>query len=198
MQEINSQQPYFFGASQGLLSALDMHSDEPAGHPERVAAIAVRIGQEMGLPKDVLHDLETGALLHDVGKIKIHDQVLNKPSKLNDVEWAEMKTHPRIGFEAVLALHFPDRIAMIVLQHHEKYDGTGYPMGISNQAINPCARIFAVADAYDAITRDRVYRKGRTHDEAVTEITSCAGTHFDPEVAKAFARLPAEALAEWQ
>ena len=191
------QQNYFAGASDALLSALDMHSDEPAGHPERVAALALRIGKEMGLSKLMLHDLEQGALLHDVGKIKIHDQVLNKPGKLTDEEWNEMRTHPQIGFEAVLALHFSQAVALIVLEHHERFDGTGYPMGLCRDAIRPEARIFAVADAYDAITRDRVYRKGRTHQQAVDEINSCAGTHFDPVVADAFARIPEEDLSAW-
>jgi response regulator RpfG family c-di-GMP phosphodiesterase len=169
-----------------LVQALEMRDFETHGHAERVVTFSLRLGHELGLNKKELRDLELGALLHDIGKIGVPDTILRKPSKLDENEWIKMRLHPIHGQKLLRNIPFLDSASQVVLQHHEKWDGTGYPYGLRGEDINLGARIFAVVDAFDAIISDRVYRKGSSYQQALSEIKKCSGTQFDPMIVEAF------------
>jgi HD-GYP domain-containing protein (c-di-GMP phosphodiesterase class II) len=136
--------------------------------------------------------LEFGSLLHDIGKIGVPDAILRKPAKLTDEEWVLMREHPIHGQQILRGIKFLTGAACVVAQHHEKWDGSGYPLGLVGEDIDICARIFSVADAFDAITSDRVYRKGRSYEAAAAELDEWTGRQFDPKVVEAFHRVPQE------
>jgi len=169
-----------------LLAALDLQDNVASAQARRVAELASVIGWQIGLRKEQVREIEKTALLHDVGKIGVADSLLAKAGPLEEVEWAEMRRHPEFGHE-VLG-HFPDlqSVAEVILSHHERFDGTGYPRGHAGQEIPLGARIFAIADAYNAMTSHRPYRKPLPHEQAVAEISRNAGTQFDPEIVQAF------------
>lgn len=178
-----------------LVQALETRDYETHGHSERVVTFSLRLGYELGLDKDALRDLELGALMHDIGKIGVPDAVLRKPAKLNDEEWEKMKLHPLHGQKILRNISFLQGATRIVAQHHEKWDGTGYPFGLRGEDIDIGARIFSVVDAFDAIISDRVYRKGRPYKEALEELEKHSGTQFDPLVIEAFKNIPKE---DWE
>lgn len=178
-----------------LVQALETRDFETHGHSERVVTFSLRLGYELGLDKDALRDLELGALLHDIGKIGVPDAVLRKPAALNDDEWYKMRLHPIHGQKILRNIPFLEGAALVVAQHHEKWDGTGYPQGLRGEDIDIGARIFAVVDAFDAMISNRVYRRGRSYEDAVAELERCAGTQFDPEIVEAFKNVPRE---DWE
>jgi putative nucleotidyltransferase with HDIG domain len=178
-----------------LVQALETRDFETHGHSERVVTFSLRLGHELGLDKDALRNLELGALLHDIGKIGVPDAILRKPAALNEDEWNKMRLHPQHGQKILRNITFLKGAAQLVAQHHEKWDGTGYPYGLRGEDIDLSARIFAVADAFDAMVSDRVYRKGRPYRDAVAELEKHAGTQFDPSVVEAFKNIPAE---DWE
>jgi len=172
-----------------LMAALDAKDEVTQGHSERVARLTVAVAKEMGVAQDRLLDIERGALLHDVGKIGVPDQVLQKPNALNDKEWEAMQKHPLLAGLMVSKVDFLEGALPILMYHHERYDGSGYPFGLAGDAIPLEARIFAVVDAYDAITSDRPYRQGTDARTALAEIRQHAGRQFDPTIVEAFLRL---------
>jgi response regulator RpfG family c-di-GMP phosphodiesterase len=177
-----------------LAAALETRDRETHGHSERVVSFSLRLGRELNLTGDELRSLEFGALLHDIGKIGVPDAILHKPTQLCEAEWVRMRRHPVHGQQILQGIKFLEGAARVVGQHHEKWDGTGYPVGLRGTEIDLNARIFAVADAFDAITSDRVYRAGRPYEVAVAELAEYAGRQFDPSVVEAFRRIPRE---EW-
>jgi response regulator RpfG family c-di-GMP phosphodiesterase len=177
-----------------LTAALETRDLETHGHSERVVNFSLRLGQELGLDAEQLRSLEFGSLLHDIGKIGVPDAILRKPAKLTEEEWVRMREHPLHGQKILRGIEFLEGASRVVAQHHEKWDGSGYPLGLSGKQIDLNARIFAVADAFDAITSDRVYRAGRSYDEALAELDAYSGRQFDPHVVEAFRRVPA---GEW-
>lgn len=177
----------------GMINALDYRDMETQWHSHRVSLYARHLAEEMGMEGLALHDVEMGALLHDIGKIGVRDSVLLKPGPLTPLEWEEMKEHPAIGYRLLRGIDYLKEAAKIVLQHQERYDGKGYPAGLKGDEIVIGARIFAVVDTLDAIRTDRIYRPGRPFSVAVEEIKRCAGTQFDPEVVEAFVQTPPEA-----
>jgi len=184
-------------AARAFALALDARDKETEGHAERVVAFSVRLGRELGMSGSDLIALELGARLHDIGKIAVPDHVLKKPAPLTEDEWAIMRIHPAKGQEMVRAMkeRLPEGAALIVGQHHEQWNGGGYPLGLKEDQICLGARIFAVADTFDAITSDRVYRRGRRYQDALEEILAFSGIQFDPAVVDAFARIDA---SDWE
>ena len=167
-----------------LTAALETRDSETHGHSERVVNFSLRLGREMGLDEEQMRSLEFGSLLHDIGKIGVPDAILRKPAALDEGEWVKMREHPLHGQRILRGIEFLEGAARVVAQHHEKWDGSGYPLGLRYEEIDLNARIFAVADAFDAITSDRVYRRGRTYEEAAVELDDFAGRQFDPASSK--------------
>jgi response regulator RpfG family c-di-GMP phosphodiesterase len=180
----------------GMVAVLDYRDTETQWHSRRVSWFTKRIAQQLGV-KDAyeLKTIEMGSLLHDIGKIGVRDAVLLKPGPLDTEEWVEMREHPRLGWALLQRIEFLRDASVIVLQHQERYDGGGYPSGLKGEQIVLGARLFAVADTYDAITSDRPYRKAQSHDAAIAEMRRVAGTQLDPDGVNAFCSLPE---AEWQ
>jgi len=179
---------------EALLAALDTRDTETEGHSERVAAYTMLIAHQLDLPEEELPHIERGALLHDIGKIGVPDHILYKPGPLTPDEWEIMKQHPVIGYRMCMKVEMLRPAAPIVLHHHERWDGKGYPHGLSGEEIPLGARIFAIADTLDAMTSDRPYRKALSFAQAREEIERCAGTQFDPELVRVFLSLPEEEL----
>lgn len=173
-----------------LAGALEARDVETRGHSDRVVAYCLRLGRELGLSHNDLISLEQGALLHDIGKIGVPDHILLKQGLLTDEEWVEMRKHIEHGMRIINGIDFLSGARPVVGQHHEKYDGSGYPNGLRGDAIHIHARIFSVADAFDAITSDRPYRAASDYTAAREEIMKHSGTHFDPRVVKAFLNIP--------
>lgn len=177
-----------------LTAALETRDSETHGHSERVVSFSLRLGREMDLTREQMRALEFGSLLHDIGKIGVPDAILRKPAALTGAEWERMREHPLLGQQILRGIEFLEGASRVVAQHHEKWDGAGYPHGLHGTEIDQNARIFAVADAFDAMTSDRVYRAGRPYEMAAAELDEYAGRQFDPEVVKAFHHIPRE---EW-
>jgi cyclic di-GMP phosphodiesterase len=191
-QALNSLEDAYRSTLRALTAALETRDLETSGHSERVVTYSLRLGREYGLDGKHIKALEFGSLLHDIGKIGVPDSILRKPAKLTDEEWVLMRQHPMHGQQILRGIEFLEGAARVVAQHHEKWDGSGYPLGLSGDDIDLNARIFAVADAFDAITSDRVYRKGKPYQAAAQELEDWAGKQFDPKVVEAFHRVPKE------
>ena len=173
-----------------LSSALDVRDTETEGHARRVVRYMELIAEAMEIPDEQHATLRRGALLHDIGKIGVPDHILRKPGPLTESEWQTMKMHPDLGARIIENIPFLEEVATIIRAHHERWDGNGYPLGLAGAAIPLGSRIFAVADAFDAMTSDRPYRRGRPLDEALAEIERCGGSQFDPAVVAAFLSVP--------
>lgn len=174
-----------------VVTAADARDHETAGHSFRVALYAVALARATGIEGETLKAIEWGALLHDVGKMVVPDDILRKVGPLTDEEWLIMKQHPSWGYEMLAEVGFLQSAALdIVYSHHERWDGQGYPRGLSGEQIPLGARIFAVVDTYDAMTSDRPYRRARAHTQAVAELRRVAGEQLDPRMVEAFCDLP--------
>ncbi len=174
-----------------LMAALDAKDRLTEGHCERVAKMTVELATLLGIPESQIVHIERGAMLHDVGKIGVPDEILQKPAALTEQEWEAMRKHPLLAGLLVSKVGFLEPALPILLYHHEKYDGGGYPFGLSGDNIPLEARIFAIVDAYDAMTQDRPYRDAMPHHDAMEEIRAHNGTQFDPDVVAAFEQLMA-------
>lgn len=181
---------------EALGSALDTRDVGTEAHSRRVHGYAMATAREHGMTEPALSDLAHGVLLHDIGKIGIPDAILLKPGALTPEEWTIMRCHPEIGKRLIEKIPFLQGAVPIVYCHHERWDGTGYPRGLKGEEIPLGARIFAVVDAFDAMTFDRPYSKATPFYAARAEIIRCAGTHFDPAVVQSFLRVPGEILEE--
>ena len=178
-----------------LMKALDARGHETQCHSQRVQAYSIHLAQHIGITRDQLTDLAHGALLHDIGKIGIPDGILLKAGPLTPSEWTIMKQHPVIGYEIVNGTKFLQRSTRVVLCHHERYDGKGYPTGLEGDEIPLEARIFSILDAYDAMTTDRPYRQALPAEAVKVELQKHSNSQFDPDVLQEFLKIPAE---EWQ
>ena len=179
-----------------LMSALDARDRETEGHSTRVSRLTCLLGEEMGLNSQQLKALERGALLHDIGKIGISDTILYKPGKLTDDEWKIMRIHPDIGARIVEGIPFLQDTLGIIRYHHERWDGSGYPVGLKSNDIPIQARIFAVADVFDALTSRRSYRDRSSAEEAIQYIKDQAGILFDPLIVEALTKIPYKEFTE--
>jgi putative nucleotidyltransferase with HDIG domain len=178
-----------WGTLTALARTVDAKSPWTAGHSERVTEQALKIGQVMGLTPDELEDLHRGALLHDIGKIGIPVALLDKPGRLTDEEYDIIKQHPRIGARIVEPIAAYASVIPMVLQHHEHFNGRGYPDGVAGEELSVGARILAVADVYDALISDRPYRKGMEMEKTLSIIKENSGTQFDPNAVEAFLKV---------
>ena len=177
---------------EALGDALDLKDSETEGHSKRVTAYTIALARAMGITPAEIKVIARGAFLHDIGKMAIPDEILRKPGKLTREEQEVMREHCTRGYNMLRKIPFLSGAAEIVFSHQEHYDGSGYPNGLSGGEIPVGARIFAVADALDAITSDRPYRKARSFDAAREEILSYSGTQFDPRVVEVFLKIPNE------
>jgi putative nucleotidyltransferase with HDIG domain len=173
-----------------LGEALDYKDRETEGHSKRVTAYTMAIANRMGIPKDQIETIARGAFLHDIGKMAIPDNILNKPGKLTPDEVVIMREHCYLGYKLVQKIPVLKEAAEIVYSHQERFDGTGYPRGLKAEEIPLGARIFSVADTLDAITSDRPYRPRQSMQAARNEIQRCSGSQFDPEVVSVFLEMP--------
>jgi putative two-component system response regulator len=177
------------GTLTAFARAIDANSPWTAGHSERVTAMALRIAHRMGLPAKDLQIVHRGALLHDIGKIGTPPAILDKPGKLEDWENEIMQNHVRVGIRILEPIDCFRDMLCVVAQHHERLDGSGYPAGLKGEQISLHARIVAIADAYDALTSDRPYRKGVPQEQAIELLKENSGTQFDPQVVEALIKV---------
>jgi putative nucleotidyltransferase with HDIG domain len=175
---------------EALGDALDLKDRETEGHSRRVTLFTIAIARAMGLPPEQINMIARGAFLHDIGKMAIPDNILNKKGKLDDKETEIMREHCFKGYQIVKKIPFLSDACEIVYSHQEHFDGRGYPRGLKGKEIPLGARIFSVADTLDAIISDRPYRKARSFSEARTEIVAWKGTQFDPDVVDVFMTIP--------
>ncbi len=176
----------FYKTIRAISNALDTKDSYTNGHSLRVTLYSMILAKELKLDEDYLEDIEIAGLLHDIGKIAMPKSILCKNGKLTDEEFLVMKSHPVRGEKIVINIKKLQIISEWVKAHHEKWDGTGYPDGLSGTGIPLAGRIIALADTYDAMTSTRPYRTALSHEVAISEINRCAGTQFDPELAKLF------------
>jgi putative nucleotidyltransferase with HDIG domain len=179
-----------------LVAALDAREHETGDHSQRVVRYTLAVARRLGLPEAELPDLGRGALLHDIGKIGVPDAILLKYGKLSADEWTVMRKHPQIGFNILRSIDFLAGPAEMVLSHQERFDGSGYPRGLAGDGIPLSARIFSLADTYDAMTSNRPYRHGVSPEASRAEIARNVGTQFDPACAAAFLSLGVQELGE--
>jgi putative two-component system response regulator len=190
MGEINLAYEHTLAA---LIRALDAREKEVGSHSERVMAYASLLAEASGIDELGRSVLAKGALLHDIGKIGVSDNILLKPAKLDEAEWEIMRQHPAVGYEILAGIRYFAGAADLVLSHHERYDGAGYPNGLRGEAIPISARIFALVDTLDAMTSDRPYRKALSFQAVLDEVVRCSGRQFDPKLVEVFLRIPKEA-----
>ncbi|WP_243371445.1 HD-GYP domain-containing protein [Geotalea sp. SG265] len=186
MEALNEMEDRYGACMKALVSAVDAHDPYASGHSERVASVSVKIGRAMGLAEEQLKSLEKAALFHDVGMLWVPTAILVKEQPLSPDEQAAIRRHTVHGAELLDCVKPLKEESQVVLHHHERFDGTGYPYGLKGHAIPLAARILAVADAFDAMTSERPYRSSLLMREALEELYSNAGGQFDPRVVEAF------------
>jgi putative nucleotidyltransferase with HDIG domain len=176
-----------------LTRAIEARDAYTQGHSARVTTLAEEVARRLGWSAEQLATLRIGGPLHDIGKLAVSDEVLRKEGKLDPEEIDQIRQHPKIGARILLRMAALREAIPYVLYHHERWDGLGYPSGKAGEEIPVEARVLAVADAFDAMTSDRPYRRALSRDEALAEVERCAGTQFDPEIARVFLEVFAEA-----
>jgi putative nucleotidyltransferase with HDIG domain len=183
-------QRLFHSCIEGFSTALEFKDEETEGHCQRVSAYATEVARIMDFDLKMQELIHQGAMLHDIGKIGVPDAILKKPGSLSSDEWQIMKRHPEYGYRMLKNINFPEEVTLILRQHHERYDGTGYPEGLKSEDIFIGARIFSLVDTYDALRSNRPYHKGISHEDASQEILRWSGKQFDPKVVEAFLKIP--------
>ena len=183
-----------FGTLDALSQALDFRDQSTSGHSRRVSSLTTGAAGVMGISGGALVQMEHGALLHDIGKLKIPDSILWKPAKLTEEEWKTMRLHPQYGYEFLNSIEFLKGAAELVYAHHEKFDGNGYPNRLRAEQIPFGARVFAIVDSVDAMIYKRPYNNPISFKEASEEVIRCSGTHFDPDLIAATLEYLAEHL----
>ncbi len=162
-----------------------MRDPYTAGHQKRVTDLACAIAEEMSLSKEQIEGLQMAGLIHDVGKILVPAEILSKPGRLTEIDFSMIETHPKVGYDILKTIEFPYPVAQIVIQHHERMDGSGYPAGLTGKEILLEARILAVADVVEAIASHRPYRPALGQDKAIEEISQNRGVLYDPKAVDA-------------
>ena len=169
-----------------IIKTLHEKNKREEQHSHRVSELCKSMGESLRLPEDEIQELKTVGLLHDIGKIAIDENILNKPGKLTEEEWEEIKRHPEIGYRILSTVNDMSQMAEYVLAHHERWDGKGYPKGLKGEEIPFVSRIIAIVDTYDAMTSERSYRSALPEEVAVAELQKNAGIQFDPELVGIF------------
>jgi putative nucleotidyltransferase with HDIG domain len=177
---------YFYQIAQSLIRASEARDHYSKGHSDRVAKYSEQIARKMGLPENKIGLLRNAALLHDIGKFGIQEAILNKSSDLTDEDVEIIRKHPVIGEDILKPVSLDRELLAVVREHHERYDGTGYPDKLRGSEIDMLASIVSVADSYDAMTSHRAYRKNLTKGEAIAQLKQSSGTQFDPKVVESF------------
>jgi putative nucleotidyltransferase with HDIG domain len=193
MEEINIS---YESTLTALVRSLDARESEVGSHSERVMNYTLVPARHIGIMEPDLSIIGKGALLHDIGKIGVSDNILLKPGKLTQEEWIEMKKHPQVGYDILSDIKFLRSASEFILTHHERFDGTGYPNQLKGNAIPLSARIFALADTLDAMTSDRSYRKALPFQTMIDEVIRCKDTQFDPVIVDQFLKIPREKWEE--
>ena len=197
LKRLKSKLSHFSAATvYSLTTLLDLRDLSTGTHGTRLAEWAVQVGELAGLDGDELHDLEIACLLHDIGKVGLPDAILDKPGRLTDQEFEQIKKHPDFGWAILRLLPGFERISLLVLHHHERIDGTGYPAGLKGEEIPLAARIVAVVDAFDAMVSDRPYRKGLSAAEAIRRLRADSDSQFDAEIVDLFLEVAGHELCE--
>jgi len=176
----------YFDTIKALVQAVEEKDNYTRGHSERVTTFSIKIAEKMGFSSRKLQAIRYGGVLHDIGKIGINVNIIQKPGRLTQEEYTIIKNHPLIGERIISPIAFLKDVLPVVSQHHERYDGKGYPLGLDGSKTAPEARVMAVADAYDAMITARPYRNPRPREEAIAELRRCSGTQFDPIVVEHF------------
>ena len=179
----------FLRTLESLATALEARDEYTRGHSQRVCEVSMMMGEALGFTAEALEELRVGTILHDIGKIGVRDNILNKDARLNDEEFAVMKTHPVIGYEICKPLMLSEGVLMIIRNHHEKLDGSGYPDGLKGGELPPPLRVVCVADAFDAMSSRRPYRNVMAIERVVAELSKGAGVQFDPVIVEALKNL---------
>ncbi len=187
--ELNEDEKELLNSIRTLISVINAKDRYTYGHSERVTEYAVKLAKKIKLPENEIKLLKYAAFLHDIGKIEIERDILNKPGLLNEKEWDILKQHPRWGSDIVKPVSQLCPAVPVILYHHENYDGSGYPEGIAKDNIPILARIIRIVDSFDAMTSHRTYKTNMSFEEAITEIRRCSGTMFDPQLANEFIEL---------
>lgn len=187
LREANAQLLNAYEATiEGLSHALDLRDRETEGHSRRVTELTIKLAQAINMSEQEMMHFRRGALLHDVGKIGIPDSILHKPDTLTDEEWVIMRKHPQFAYDMLSPIEYLSPALDIPYNHHEKWDGSGYPRGLKGEEIPVAARLFAIADVWDALTSDRPYRAAWSEEQALDYIREQSGKHFDPKVVDLF------------
>jgi len=189
------QQQMFGGTMRALISAIDAKDPYTRGHSDRVSAFGVLLAKALKLDAGTTEQIRLCGLVHDIGKIGIPEEILRKPSKLDDTEFARIQRHPEIGASILQDIPQMRELICGVIEHHERWDGRGYPNKLAGEGISRLGRILCIADCFDAMTSARFYRPAREVQEVLSEIERCLGTHFDPNFGKAFLSIPVSELA---
>jgi putative nucleotidyltransferase with HDIG domain len=179
-----------------LSRAIEARDPYTRGHSTRVTDLAEAVARQLGWGDDRIASLRIGGPLHDIGKLAVSDEVLCKKGRLDDCELAQIREHPKIGAKLLFRIAALREAIPYVLFHHERWDGTGYPSGKAGEEIPVEARVLAIADAFDAMTSDRPYRRALTREQALAEVERCAGTQFDPGIARVFLKVFGETAAD--
>jgi putative nucleotidyltransferase with HDIG domain len=174
---------------EGWSRAMDLRDRETEGHTQRVTTMTMNLSRRFGFSEEDLLHIRRGALLHDIGKMGVPDNILNKPTALTDEEWVSMHKHPQFAYDMLHPIEYLRPALDIPYCHHEKWDGTGYPRGLKGEEIPMAARLFAVVDVWDALISDRPYRRAWSQAEALTYIHEQSGRHFDPQVVELFFKI---------
>jgi HD-GYP domain-containing protein (c-di-GMP phosphodiesterase class II) len=193
LQRSNTELAMAYDATiEGWSRAMDLRDKETAGHTQRVTDMTLELAKAMGMSTEELIHIRRGALLHDMGKLGVPDEVLLKPGKLTEEDWVAMRKHPQYAYDMFASIPYLLPALDIPYCHHEKWDGTGYPRGLKGEEIPLSARLFAVVDVWDALRSDRPYRASWPHTKVMDYIQSNAGTHFDPQAVELFLKLMSE------
>jgi putative nucleotidyltransferase with HDIG domain len=185
----DDQRNLFYNAVETLVRAIQARDPYTSGHSERVSRYSLLIAEKLGLSTKEKHQLYLAAMLHDIGKIGIPDGLLNRKGKLTDEEIQQIRNHVNVGAQMLQALGEMHPIVPLIRHHHEAWDGSGYPDGLSGTRIPVMSRILSVADTYDAMTSNRPYRQAMSGSEAIEELRRCAGSHFDPNIVEVFLKI---------